>query len=300
MSGASGFIGSNLRARLGAAGASVTAIARGGIADQAAWEAALPGGQIIFHLAAQTSVYEAERNPLADWDANVRPLLCLLEACRATGARPLILFAATATQYGLPATLPVDESHADQPVTIYDRHKLAAEGYLEHYCRAGLARGASLRLANVYGPGPVSGSADRGVLNLMMRKALRRQALPLYGTGETLRDYVFIDDVVAAFVAAAVFPEAVSGQHFIVASGRGYTLANALQLVAERAALVTGETVRVESVAAPEGLSPIENRSFVGNPTRLHAATGWAPGVSLVEGIDRTLECLQREGPSAQ
>lgn len=315
ISGAGGFMASNLIARLAGVDCCIVRLQRpasttppkslapsrgelvqGDFTQRAFWEAALPGADVVFHFAAQTSVYSADQNPAADWQANVLPLLTLLETCRAHGHRPLILFAGTCTQFGLPEHTPVDEACPDRPVTIYDQHKLAAEAYLEHYVRNGWARGATLRLANIYGPGPVSGKPDRGILNLMMRRALKGEALTLFeGCGGLLRDYLCVTDAVAAFLAAAQHGEAVNGQHFVLASGEGHTLAQAFQLVAERAALLTGKLVPVTSAPAPAGLSRIEHRNFVGDSRRLQAATGWQPRTSLAAGIDRTLQFLRAE-----
>ena len=267
----------------------------GDIGDREFWEGALPRADFIFHFAAQTSVYFADEKPGADWRANVLPMLTLLEICREKGHRPVILFSGTATQFGLPERIPVDESMPDRPVTIYDHHKIAAEAYLEHYVRQGWARGATLRLANIYGPGPASAKPDRGILNLMMRRALKGEALTLYGAGHQMRDYLFVTDAVDAFLAAAAYADAVNGRHFVVSSGEGHTLTQAFQLVAERAALRTGTRVPVTSIAPPPGLSRIEDRSFVGNISRLREATGWEPRTKLSAGIDLTLESLMVE-----
>lgn len=307
--GGSGYIAHNLVARLARVECQIVRVRRPGStapadpAEQARiehlegdlgtrefWERALPGADVVFHLAAQTSVYAADQNPADDWQANVLPMLTMLETCRERGHRPMIVFAGTATQFGLPERTPVDESFPDRPVTIYDWHKLSAETYLEHYVRQGWAQGATLRLANIYGPGPASGKADRGILNLMMRRALRGEALTLYGTGGLLRDYIYITDAVEAFIAVASHAETVNGRHFILASGEGHTLAQAFQLVAERAVLLTGEHAPVISVEPPAGLSRIEDRNFVGDIARLRVATGWEPRVSLQQGIDLTLK----------
>ncbi len=255
---------------------------------------AMDGADVIHHLAAQTSVYKANEDPAADLQANAVALLNILETARADGRAPLVLMAGTVTQTGLPERLPVDESHPDRPVTVYCMHKLLAEHYVEHYARSGWARGACLRLANVYGPGPRSSSADRGILNLMIRKALSGEDLKVYGAGDFLRDYVYVEDVAAAFAAAAAHPEAVNGRHFVVATGAGRTLAQAVNLVADRVAVRTGRRVRVEHVTPPAGLSPIESRNFVGDHSALTAATGWRPSVTLEQGIDRTIEYYMR------
>lgn len=264
----------------------------GDIRERMTWERVLEGVNMVFHFAAQTSVYVANENPSADLNINVVPMLYLLEICQEKGWRPTILFSGTVTEAGIPESLPVDETHPDIPVTIYDLHKLMAEKYLKYYTSQGIVHGVTLRIANVYGPGPKSSSADRGVLNVMIRKALKGETLSIYGKGDYLRDYVYVKDVARAFLEAGAHIERVNGQHFVIGSGEGHTLADAFKLVAERVRLKAGQRVSVAHVEPPTSQSPIETRNFVADSRRFTQATGWRPAYSLSEGIDRTVEAL--------
>jgi UDP-glucose 4-epimerase len=266
---------------------------QGDVRERSFWARALPRADVVFHFAAQTSVYVAEQNPEEDRLANVQSMAHLLEVCRQSGLRPAIVFAGSATQVGIPPRIPVDETFPDQPITVYDSHKLLAEGMLEKAARLGQVAGTTLRLANVYGPGPASGASDRGVLNHMARRALRGEKLTVYGDGSQVRDYLYVDDAAEAFLCAAVSLERTSGAHFVVGSGTGHTIAEAFSLVAERAACLVGRRVPVITVPPPPGLSPIEDRSFVADVRKFEAASGWVPRISLTEGIDRTLNALR-------
>lgn len=256
------------------------------------WSALPDGMDVVFHLAAQTSTYQANRDPRADLESNVVPMLLMLKACQDRGLKPAVIAASTVTICGLPARLPVDESFPDIPVTIYDLHKQMAENYLKYHVRSGTVTGASLRLANVYGPGPRSSRADRGILNQMVGRALRGEALTVYGSGEQLRDYIHVDDVVRAFLLAAVNAEALGGQHYVIARGEGHSIAAALRLVTDRVAARTGRYAPVVSVKPPPGLSPIEARNFVADVGRFAGMTGWQPCYSLDRGIDTIVESL--------
>ena len=312
VTGSSGFLASGLIARVKEVKCQVRCVTRsttapaamqggratfehfpGDIRERSFWKRTLPDVNFVFHFAAQTSVYAADQNPAEDGEANVLPMLRLLETCREHGWRPAILFAGSVTQCGLPAALPVNETQPDRPVTIYDWHKLLAESYLEHYVRMGWARGATLRLANLYGPGPPSAKPDRGILNQMMRRALRGEPLTLHGSGSQLRDYLFVSDAADAFLAAAIHLDKINGRHFVLGRGEGHTLAEAFRLVAERAARLTGQDVAVSSVEPPPGLSRIEERNFVADTSQFRSATGWIPRVTLAEGIDLTLKSFQ-------
>lgn len=244
----------------------------GDIRQREFWGRVLPNADFVFHFAAQTSVYEAERDPAADWQANVEPMRSLLDACREHGNRPFILFSGSATQCGVQDYLLVDDSLPDRPVTVYDRHKLEAEGLLEDAVR---------------------GSADRGILYRMMRRALHGEALTLYGDGAQLCDYLHVDDAIDAFIAAAACAARTNGRHFVLGTGEGRTLAEAFALVARRAERLTGRKTAVVHMPPPRGLSPIEDRSAVINASRFRSATGWAQRVAFAEGIDRTLAALR-------
>jgi nucleoside-diphosphate-sugar epimerase len=262
----------------------------GDIRDPEVWERNLEGVDFVFHLAAQTSTYQANDDPVADQAVNLMPMLHLLEACRRRGTRPTVCFASTVTVAGIPERLPVDETHPNHPLTVYDLHKQMAEQYLRWYAEQGAVRGVTLRLANVYGPGPRSSRSDRGILNQMMRRALAGEPLTVYGAGDQLRDYAYVEDVARAFIAAARHSEKLNGGCFVIGSGQGHTIAGAMGMIAERAAARTGIAVEVRHVAPPGSLSPIEQRNFIADPRRFCEATGWHARYSLAEGIDLTME----------
>ena len=257
------------------------------------WPELLHRIDIVFHLAAQTSTYEANRDPASDLRANVLPMLAMMLACRGLKVSPVVVSASTVTICGLPATIPVNEDHPELPVTMYDLHKQMAENYLKYHARDGLVQGASLRLANVYGPGPRSSRMDRGILNQMVARGLRGEDITVYGAGEQIRDYVYVEDVARAFIAAARHMPALNGGHFIISRGERHSIMTAMQLVADRVMARTGRMAAVISVAPPEGLSPIESRNFVGDTSRFRAATGWEARVGLAEGIDAIVGSLE-------
>ena len=263
----------------------------GDICGSEVWELALSKKpDIIYHFSGQTSVYRADENTFADLGNNVSPMLRLLESCRNLDYKPIVVFAGTSTEAGIPETLPVDETFMDNPVTLYDLHKLMAENYLKIYCQHGYVCGTSLRLTNVYGPGLQCSSSDRGILNQMVRKALVGEPLTIYGTGEYIRDYVFIDDVVDAFLSVPMNSTQTNGRHFVIGSGEGNSISQAINLVADRVKERKGISVSVEYVTPPSHLSPIERRNFIADSSRFKQATGWEPKFMLQKGVDLTLE----------
>ena len=319
ITGGAGYIGSNLLRKLAGVDCHITLLMRegrhfdldgsvaarvttasGDLTAAATWRKALPGMGHVFHLAAQTSAYVAGEEPFTDLEANVVPVLRMLEVCREDGMRPQVLFAGTATEVGITSTTPVDESFADHPATIYDVHKLAAEKYLQYYSETIGIETATLRLPNIYGPGPASSRPDRGLLNQMVLRGLRGETLSIYGDGEFVRDYLFIDDVVSAFLRAGSRMGLLSGDYYVLGSGIETRFVDAVNLVADRVAQRTGQRPPVVYVEPPDSLLPIEKRNFVANPAKFASATGWAPQVSLQEGIDLTIDHFMKNTKEPQ
>lgn len=264
----------------------------GDVCDRPVWERVLDGIDIVFHFAAQTSAYVANKAPLADLDNNVKPMVHLLETCRHQGIHPTVIFASTVTIAGIPTFLPVDETHQDNPLTVYDLHKLTAEQYLSMYAGLGVVKGTSLRLANVYGPGPASSRSDRGILNQMVRRAIAGESLTVYLPGDRLRDYIFVEDVVWAFAQAGCKIDKLNSKYFVIGSGQGHTIAQATSLVADRVALRMGTRITIVHVDPPSEYSPIEDRNFVANSQHFSQKTDWKVFYSLTEGIDRAVEAF--------
>ena len=309
ITGGAGYIGSSLVSRLAEVDCHITLLMRegrdldldgsvaahistalGDLTSAATWKVALSGIGHVFHLAAQTSAYVAGEEPFTDLEVNLVPVLRMLEVCREEGMRPKVLFAGTATEVGITSTTPVDEDFADHPATIYDVHKLAAEKYLQYYSETMGIETVTLRLPNVYGPGPASSRPDRGLLNQMVLRGLKGETLTIYGDGEFVRDYLFVDDVVSAFLTAGSRMGLLSGGYYLIGSGAETRFVDAVNLVADSVAQRTGQRPPVVHVEPPESLLPIEKRNFVANPAKFTGATGWASQVSLQEGIDLTID----------
>lgn len=259
----------------------------GDVRDRATWTRALDHVDIVFHLAAQTGAVEAEADRHADFESNVRPVLHLLDACAGLALVPGLVFAGSVTQA---RSASANGGAPDNPQSVYDEHKLAAERRLEERSRDGAVRAATLRLSNVYGPGPRSSAPVRGVLNEMIRKALGGEPLTVYGSGAFVRDYLHVTDAARAFLAAGEFVDRLSEGHYVVGSGVGHTIEAAFNLVADRVAARTGRAVRVVHADPPRPLSALQTRSFVADASPFRAATGWRPEWTLAAGIDQTLE----------
>jgi len=307
VTGGTGFLGSNLIQALGHVEVRIVRLSRrgdleplslrkaelmdvqGDIRERGVWEEALEKTDVVFHLAAQTSVSLADHDLATDFNVNVLPLIHLLNICRERDVCPTILFAGTVTCAGIPKTLRVDEQHPDQPLTAYDINKLSAERYLRYYAGLDAVRGASLRLSNVYGPGPNPSSPDRGILNRMIARAIQGESLQIFGEGAQIRDYIFVEDVTRAFLMVGQKGEALSGQFYMIGSGEGTPIGQAIHRIADKVSKSIGRPVPVEYTQPPESFSAIEFRNFVADSKRFRELTGWEPKVSFEDGLDRTI-----------
>lgn len=264
------------------------------ITKQTNWDKILKNTDIVFHLAAQTSSRIANQNPILDVRTNVFPVAAIIESARKQKRPPQIVFSGTVTQVGLTNKLPVNEDFRDCPITIYDIDKLTAEKYLQFYVYGLGGKAVTLRLSNIYGPSFADLGKDRNIVNNMIIKALNGENLPVYGKGDFIRDYVYISDVTSAFLLAGINIEKLSGNYYIISSGRGSSFTNVMNLILKQVRIKSGKHVKIDHVNAPIDLSPIEFRNFIGDCSRFKEKTNWQTEISLEEGIKKTIEYFNK------
>ena len=162
-------------------------------------------------------------------------------------------------------------------------HKLAVEQYLRLYGQVyGLAC-TTARLTNPYGPGQPSERTAYGVVNRMIHQALAGDRIAVYGDGRQRRDYIYIDDAVAALLKMAESP-ASTGRTYNVGSGVGTPLVDMARAITRMAG-----TGRLEMIGWPQLAEQIETGDFVADIGRIRRELGWEPRVSLAEGLERTV-----------
>jgi UDP-glucose 4-epimerase len=311
ITGADGFIGQALVDYLTKVECQITALSRtpavaqtssladyhnvaGDITDTALMTKTIGKGvDILFHLAARTSVADSMTNPQLDLQTNQAATLGLLEAMRGSGQCGTVIFASTVTVAGLTPADSTDESQQEQPTTLYDLHKLSAEHTLRIYTEQGWINGCSLRLANVYGNSSGNqGHCERNVFNRILLSAMAGKTVSVYRPGNWIRDYIHLDDVIAAFLTAAIHSKTLSGRPYIIASGQGTTVEDAFSLIVDRVKIQAGVDSSVQLIEPPTKLSTIDLRHFTGNYQAFSSLTGWQPQISLIEGIDKTIASI--------
>lgn len=303
--GSSGYIGSKLVEKLTDSGCVVIrASRRDTFSDGASefimaelgslnfWLNIVEKSDVIIHLAGNTSINTANESPALDLDSSVIPIYRLIEACKILMKRPKIIFASTVTVYGFTDDLPVSENTVENPDSFYDLHKLFVERQLFLATQLGVCDAVSLRLANVYGPSVAASSAsDRGILNKITGLALAGGTVSLYGGGNYIRDYIYIDDVIDAFVATSCSSNS-SGEVFNIGSGVGTTVRDAFFAVTQEVYRQTNQVIEMKDIPWPENSPKIDMRNFIASIDKARSSLDWSPKVSLQTGIATTVKSM--------
>jgi len=160
--------------------------------------------ELVFHLAAQADVRVSVARPAFDAEVNIVGSLNVLEGARQAEVQRVVFAASGGTLYGepVPEDLPVREAHPHQPLSPYGVAKKSVLDYLVAYRALHSLEFSALALANVYGPRQ-DPHGEAGVVSIFAERLLRGQPVTVFGDGEQTRDFVFVDDVVDAFVRAA-------------------------------------------------------------------------------------------------
>lgn len=298
ITGGAGFIGQALANALLARGARVTifdrhernaavlprpqlTIVSGDVGVRGSYDALEAAGphDAVIHLAAQTSNRVSHEEPERDIDTNARGTLLVTEWCCARGIRRLI-YSSSMAVYGHPAKLPIEETDPALPFSYYGITKLAGE----HYIRANAGRdlrATIFRLFNVYGPGQDLSNLKQGMASIYLAYVLRGEKIPVTGALERFRDFVYIDDVVSAFLAVLDDPRS-HGETYNLGSGQGTTVRDLLRLIIASAG-ENADTYPVEQVASHAG----DQFGMIADASRFRRQFDWSPTVGLSEGIRR-------------
>ena len=207
----------------------------------------------------------------------------MLEACRQHNPAVKVVFAGTRQIYGRPDRLPVDETHLVRPTDINGINKAAGEYYHMVYNNVFGVRACSLRLTNVYGPRQLIRHNRQGFIGWFIRLALEGREIQIYGDGSQVRDLVYVDDAADAFLRAGA-TDACNGAAFNVGGSEPIAHRDLVRLLLEAAG---GGSVRF--VDWPEEQRRIDIGSFWADSSKFQRTTGWAPSVTLGDGLRRTL-----------
>jgi UDP-glucose 4-epimerase len=236
---------------------------------------------VIFHLAAQVDLRASVSDPQFNARSNVLGTINLCEASRRAGVRRIVYAASGESRYGAPACLPVEESAQVDPLSPYAVAKLAGEMYLRAYADMYDLAPICLALANVYGPR--QSPHGSGVIAVLGSAMITGRPYTAYMDGTAARDYVYVDDVVDAFVRAACASIETTGTYNI-GTGRHATATEVHSLIS---AVLDGPS-QPSGVVAPSD----EAHAIALNPTKAEKELGWKATIDLAEGIQRTIRWL--------
>ena len=249
--------------------------------------AAVEGCELVFHLVSTTLPRNSNEDPVFDIESNVVGTLRLLDSAVRCRVRKIVFISSGGTIYGIPQQVPLDESHPTEPLVSYGICKLAIEKYLHVYHRLHGLDYAALRVANPFGERQRV-DTSQGAVAVFLSKALAGESIEIWGDGTITRDYIYIEDVVDAFMLA--MDHAGDPRVFNIGSGKGRTL-NQLLLALEE---LLGGPVARRYVSARK----FDVRVNVLNVSRAQEVLGWRPRFSFHEGLRRTLDWMRSCKPT--
>ena len=239
------------------------------------------GPEIIFHLAAQSSVRQSALDPVADADSNVLGTIGLLSAAAAEGVDKIVFSSTGGAIYGNPDTIPCDEDTPVSPLTPYALSKYVSELYLKlFYQTYGLAY-TILRYSNVYGPGQ-DPNGEAGVISIFAGSMLRGRSPNIYGDGKQERDFVYVSDVVEANLAAMYHGD---GRTYNIGTGEPVTIKRVYSLLQECT------DYRDEPVYRPRRAGEVLKIAL--DSGRAGRELAWEPKVSLEEGLRLSVDYVR-------
>jgi UDP-glucose 4-epimerase len=307
VTGGLGFIGSNLAIRLAGQGARVVIVdssepgcganlfniepiresvevIHASIADAEKLGDAFHGCDVIFNLAGELSHLHSMMYPERDLEINTLAQLRFLQECGRVAPGIRVVYAGTRQVYGAPRYLPVDENHPVNPVDFNGVHKYAATMYHLMLSNMGHLDAAVLRLTNVYGPRMALNVPCQGFLGTFFRKVLTGQTLDIFGDGQQLRDPLFVDDAVEAFLAAGS-ARTLEARSYNVGGPEALTL----QSIADSASLAA-EVAAPRPREFPEDRKQIDIGSYHTDSSRIREQLRWRAKVRFQEGVRATID----------
>ena len=307
ITGGLGFLGSNLAVRLVELGARVTVvdsavagcganlfnlqpvradvrIIRRGICEAADFLEEIPDLDVIFNLAGEISHVHSMEFPERDLQINTVAQLQFLTACaqRFPGVR--VVYAGTRQVYGVPQYLPVDENHPISPVDFNGIHKNMAAAYHLLLTDQGQLDAITLRLTNIYGPRMALNVPCQGFLSTFLRRVLLAEPIEIFGDGQQLRDPVYVDDAVDAFLRAGTVARP-AHRVYNVGGAEALRLAEIGEMIVAAAG-----ASRLVYKPFPEDRAAIDIGSYCTDSTRIGDDIGWKASTRFQDGIARTLE----------
>ena len=258
------------------------------IRDKAAVHYLVRNQDIIFNFAGQVAHNDSMQNPYLDADINYIGHLNVLEALKRYNPKAKILYPGSRLQFGQIERNPVDEKHPLKPRSPYALNKTAGENLYLFYHRIYEIPVVIFRIANPYGPRSQMKHSKYSIVNWFIRLALEGKTIKIFGDGDQVRDYIFVEDLADAFILSAIDNNS-SGEVLNVGSGIGTTFKEMVSIVLETVG--NGE---IKHVPWPRDYINIETGDYVTNIKKINKLIKWIPKTDLRNGIEKTVEFYKR------
>lgn len=251
----------------------------GDLRDEAKINEVVKGKDVIFALAGRSGQVASLEEPFLDLEVNLNGQLILLEAVKKLNPEARVLFPGSRLEYGRLIYIPVDEDHPLNPLSLYGIHKLTAEKYYLEYNRIFGLRTTVLRITNPYGPHLEQSSANYNIVNFFIDQARSGKDLSIYGKGDQIRDYIYIDDLTRVMLEVTKSNQTI-GEVYNVGTGRGVSFKNMAETTAKQF------KVGIDYLPWPNQAKQVETGDFIANIDKLKQVLPQHSFHSIQEGLE--------------
>lgn len=250
----------------------------------------LPKIDVVYHFAGQNSAYIARKNINEDIKSNLILTINLLELLKRNSIKPLFVTLGSATEYGSSNHDELTENSNVVPETFYEVGKIAIRNYIEQYEREGLIRKSlSFRITNIYGMHKSIGDTDRGFIDDAIYRSMHNVDINCFGTGDYLRDYLHIEDLVEALATAYLMESNLDSNLYNLSFGNSHTVIQVLEKIQNLALQVKQTTSKIIKIDFPSDRYDIEKRKARVSSQKFQRATNWKPRLNLEKGLELSL-----------
>ncbi len=242
---------------------------------------------IIYHLTAQVSYLDSKDDPFLDLDINGRGHLTILDAIQKNAPTAKFLFASSRLVYGKIKNIPVSEEHPTDPLSLYGIHKLLGEKYCRYFYDTFGVPTIAIRIPNPYGPRQQMKHGKYSIVGWFVRQAMENKVIEVFGDGQQERDYLYIDDIVDAFLQLTVKGQ--PGEVYNIGTHERVKFVEMIDTVLKE----VGSGSK-QHVPWPKNYESNETGDYIADTSKIEAATGWHSQVPLKEGIHRMVSYYKK------
>jgi nucleoside-diphosphate-sugar epimerase len=253
------------------------------------WFKLLKNNSTIFFLAFNNDLYELEKNEsyikkIEKFSNNFNKYI------EDKKIFVNFIFTSTVTIYGNTNSRKlVNEKHKDNPKSNYDRAKLALENIFFKYEKKNNLNFVSLRLSNIYGVNLFNSQINRGFMNKLIINIYKKKKIIIFGKGNNLRNYLYIDDLINALVLSKKKIKDISGKIIIVCNNKSISFNNIIKIVSK----TLNTSTEIKKTPYPNNINQIEKRSFRGSNLLLKKYIGWKPKINMNSGIKKIIKAVK-------